>query len=168
MTGSGISVTRLLGLILVPAVIVGLMLWGLWNPTERLGTVRAAVVNLDEPVDIDGQLTPLGRVLAAELIGNDTEENFEWILTDEADAARGLDSGAYITVGTIPETFSEAATSLGAGPATAEQARIHIATSERAMLLDAALATAVTETATRLINEQLGSAVITNIAMGMS
>ena len=68
LRGGRIRWTTLLGLLLVPLTVAGLFLWGLWNPTERLGTVTAAVVNLDEPVEVDGQLVPLGRVLAAELI----------------------------------------------------------------------------------------------------
>lgn len=164
----GLSVTRALGLVLVPVVTVGVFLWGLWNPVERLGTVRAAVVNLDEPVDVDGQLTPLGRVLAAELIGDDSNENFAWVLTDEEDARAGLDDGRYITVVTIPENFSAAATSMSGGPAEAEQAHITIDTSERAKLLDAALASAVTETAMRMLSEQLGSAVVSNVVVGMT
>lgn len=59
-----------LGLLVVPLTIAGLLVWGLWNPGERLHTVTAAIVNLDEPVELDGQLLPLGRVLAAELVGD--------------------------------------------------------------------------------------------------
>ncbi len=52
------------GLALVPLVIGGLLTWALWNPTQRLDRITAAVVNLDEPVTIDGQMVPLGRQLA--------------------------------------------------------------------------------------------------------
>ena len=68
------------------------------NPTERLDTVTAAVVNLDEPVKVDGQLVPLGRVLAAELIDGDAETNFTWQLTDEDDAAAGPVSYTHLDV----------------------------------------------------------------------
>ena len=36
----------------VPLTAAGVLLWGLWNPTERLDTVTSAVVNLDEPVTV--------------------------------------------------------------------------------------------------------------------
>ncbi|MGO3679600.1 MAG: hypothetical protein ACTJF6_10925, partial [Microbacteriaceae bacterium] len=71
----GMSMTRALGFMLVPLVIAGLFIWGLWDPTTRMNHVTAAVVNNDEPVEVDGQLTPLGRVLAAELIGATESEN---------------------------------------------------------------------------------------------
>lgn len=164
----GMPVTRALGLVLVPAIIAGVFLWGLWDPTSRLETVSAAVVNNDEPVEIDGQLTPLGRVLAAELIGSEDVENFTWELTNDEGASEGLATGEYVTVVTIPEDFSAAATSLSAGPADAVQATITIETSERAQLLDAALSQAVTQTAARVLNTQLGEAFVGNVFVGFA
>ncbi|MCB2176678.1 MAG: hypothetical protein KQH57_12765 [Actinomycetales bacterium] len=58
----------LVGLILVPLVVGGLMTWALWDPTQRLDRITAAVVNLDEPVTVNGQTVPLGRQLAAALV----------------------------------------------------------------------------------------------------
>lgn len=159
-----------LGILLVPLTIAGLFIWGLWSPTERLRTVEAAVVNLDVPVEIDGQLTPLGRVFAGALVGDSTvaddETNFTWHLTNAEDAAEGLDEGRYSTVVTIPENFSAAATS-GGDPDTAEQATIDIATSDRGRLIDSALSNVVTSTATRVLNEQLGTAFIDQVFVGM-
>ncbi len=40
--------TTVVGIMLVPLTIAGVLLWGLWNPNERLEHVTAAVVNLDE------------------------------------------------------------------------------------------------------------------------
>ncbi|WP_449276850.1 YhgE/Pip domain-containing protein [Leucobacter sp. GX24907] len=193
-----------LGLVLVPLTVAGVLLWGLWNPEERLETVTAAVVNLDEPVEVDGQTVPLGRVLAAELIdgGSDDEAesgdadgdagvgasgdlasgggseddaeddgsrtNFDWVLTDADDAAAGLDDGRYASVVTIPENFSSAATSLSDGPESAERANIDVATSDRGRLLDPALSGIVTQTATTVLNQQLGSQFVGNIFVGMT
>lgn len=167
-SGRAMNWRTVVGLVLVPLTVAGLMLWGLWKPQDRLSEVTAAVVNLDEPVEVDGQTVPLGRVLAAELIGDDTDENFEWVLTDEDDAANGLDEGRYATVITIPENFSSAATSLSDGPDEAEQATVDIATSERGRLLDTALSGIVTQTATNVLNQQLGEQFVGNIFVGMS
>lgn len=164
----GMSLTRALGLMLVPLVIAGLFVWGLWDPTTRMNHVTAAVVNNDEPVEIDGQLTPLGRVFAAELIGATESENFSWQLTDDAGAAEGLASGKYVTVVTIPKNFSAAATSLADGPEGATQATLTVETSERAKLLDAALSAAVTQTATEVLNTQLGEAFVGNVFVGFA
>lgn len=160
----------LLGLVLVPVTIAGVFLWGLWNPEDRLDTMTAAVVNLDKSVEVDGQIVPLGRVLAGELIGgdDDPDESFDWILTDEADAVNGLDDGRYTTVVTIPENFSAAATSLSKGPVEAEQANIDIATTDQGRLLDAALSGIVTQTAIGVLNEQLGSQFVGNVFVGFN
>ena len=173
--------TTLLGLVLVPLTVAGLLLWGLWNPTDRLDSVTAAVVNHDEPVEVDGQTVPLGRVLAGELIGapsasssspgegsDDERTNFTWVLTDEDDAEQGLDDGRYATVVTIPENFSAAATSLSSGPDDAEQAHIDIAESDRGRLIDTALSGIVTQTATSVLNQQLGSQFVGSVFVGMN
>ena len=56
----------LVGLVLVPILVAGGFLLAGVNASNRLHTVQAAVVNLDEPVTIDGQYTPLGRQLTAQ------------------------------------------------------------------------------------------------------
>lgn len=179
LRGGRIRWTTLLGLLLVPLTVAGLFLWGLWNPTERLGSVTAAVVNLDEPVEVDGQLVPLGRVLAAELIGGSERserstdagaerQNFTWVLTDAADAKAGLDDGRFATVITIPKNFSAAATSLSDGPSGARTATIEVAESDRGRLLDTALSGIVTQTATRVLNQQLGEQFVGSVFVGMT
>lgn len=163
--------STVLGVILVPLTIAGVLLWGLWNPQDRLESVPAAVVNLDEPAEIDGQPVPLGRLLAGELIGDasgEDEQNFTWQLTDEDDAAAGLDDGRYATVVTIPENFSTAATSLSTDPEQPEQARITVDSSERGRLIDNALTNVVTETATSLLNQQLGEQFVGGVFVGMN
>lgn len=172
--GRPVTWRTLVGLLLVPVVAAGVLLWGLWNPTERLDTMTAAVVNLDEPVTMDGQMVPLGRVLAAELIGeepapgSDRAMNFTWLLTDEDDAAAGLDDGRYATVITIPKNFSSAATSMSRGADEAERATIEVQTSDRGRLLDPALSGIVSSTATSVLNAQLGAQYVGNVFVGMT
>lgn len=170
-SGRAVNWRTVVGLVLVPLTAAGVLLWGLWNPTERLDSVTAAVVNLDEPVTIDGQMVPMGRVLAAELIDGDADTNFTWVLTDEDDAALGLTDGRYSTVVTIPENFSATATSTSdaaTGSGTAKRATIDIETSERGRLLDTALSGIVTSTATSVLNEQLGSQFVGGVFVGMT
>ena len=158
----------ILGLLLVPLTAAGVLLWGLWNPTDRLETVTAAVVNLDEPVTVDGQMVPLGRVLAGELIDGEAETNFSWQLTDEEDAEKGLKDGRYATVVTIPENFSAAATSASKDVKKAQKATIDIQTSDRGRLLDSALSNIVTSTATSVLNAQLGEQFVGGVFVGMN
>ena len=68
-----VSWLTLLGIVLVPLAIGGLLVWALWNPTDRLDQITAAVVNEDTPVEINGQTVPLGRQLAAGLVTGGTE-----------------------------------------------------------------------------------------------
>jgi len=59
------------GLVLVPLVVGGLLTWALWKPTERLDRMQAAIVNLDQAVEVDGQTVLLGRQLASALVTPD-------------------------------------------------------------------------------------------------
>ncbi|NLA64472.1 MAG: YhgE/Pip domain-containing protein [Leucobacter sp.] len=169
---SAVKWRTIIGLALVPITAAGVLLWGLWSPTDRLDTVTAAVVNLDEPIELDGQTVPLGRVLAAELIAGDADTNFTWLLTDEGDASGGLDEGRYAAVVTIPENFSAAATSMSqiadSGANRVRTASIDIATSERGRLLDSVLSNTVIATATSVLNQQLGSQFVGGVFVGMT
>lgn len=160
--------TTILGIVLVPIVAAGILLWGLWNPTERLDTMTAAVVNNDKPVKIGEQTVPLGRVLAGELIDGDADTNFTWELTDESDAKDGLKDGRYTSVVTIPENFSAAATSTSGGADKAKAAHIDISESDQGRLVDSALSGIVTQTATGVMNEQLGEQFVGNVYVGFA
>lgn len=70
----------------------------------------AAVVNNDEPVEVDGTLAPMGRQLTAELV--ELDGPFEWEITTSDRAAAGLISGHYAAAVIIPEEFSADVTSL--------------------------------------------------------
>lgn len=155
------------GILLVPITIGGLLVWALWNPTDRLHDVKAAVVNLDTPVTVNGQTVPLGRQLAAGLLDS-KNENFTWVLTDQKDADQGVSSGEYVSVVTIPKNFSKAATSIAGTPGDARQATIDVRTSPQAKLVDPAISQAVTTTATSVLNKQLTSTYIANVYVGFN
>ncbi|TDQ03379.1 MULTISPECIES: YhgE/Pip family protein [unclassified Leifsonia] len=157
----------IVGLMLVPITIGGLLVWALWNPTERLHDVKAAVVNLDQPVTVNGQTVPLGRQLSAGLLDS-KNDNFTWVLTDKKDADKGIDSGEYVSVVTIPENFSKAATSTAGAAADATQATIDVRTSPDSKLVDPAISQAVTTTATSVLNKQLTSTYIENVYVGFN
>lgn len=162
------------GLVLVPLLIGGLLVWSLWQPDERLDRIQAAVVNQDEPVEVQDQTVPLGRQLAAALVTAGGAEatagasgsNFTWVVTSADDAAAGLGDGRYATVVTIPADFSAAATSSGTDPANARRATIDIATSERSRPVDAAVSQVVTSTAVRVLSSQLTTTYLENLFVG--
>ena len=157
----------IVGLVLVPLVIGGLLVWALWNPTERLGDVKAAVVNLDQPVTVNGQVVPLGRQMAAGLLGA-KNDNFTWVLTDQKDADAGIADGSYVAVVTIPKNFSKAATSTAGTDGAARQATIDVRTSQKSKLVDPAISQAVTTTATGVLNKQLTTTYLENVYVGFN
>ncbi|MFE4952330.1 YhgE/Pip domain-containing protein [Leifsonia sp. NPDC056665] len=157
----------IVGIVLVPLVIGGLLVWALWNPTDRLGEVKAAVVNLDQPVTVNGQVVPLGRQMAAGLLGA-KNENFTWVLTDQKDASAGVADGGYVAVVTIPKNFSKAATSTAGTSGAATQATIDVRTSQKSKLVDPAISQAVTTTATGVLNKQLTTTYLENVYVGFN
>jgi len=186
----------ILGIILVPLVVAGILIWSLWNPAERLDQVNAAIVNNDAPVTINGQIVPLGRQLSAGLVGGvdtastassgtgassasasasastssrtDSSFNYNWVITDAADAKKGLASGRFTAVVTIPKNFSASATSFSGAPADATQATIDVATSDKSRLVDDAISQVITTTAAGLVGNQLTTSYLKNIYVGFN
>jgi putative membrane protein len=119
----------LVGVLLVPIMLAAGFLAATWNSSSRWHKIDAAVVNLDEPVKINGQTVPLGRQLAGGLVkGGDgdsrkADQNFAWVLTDSEDAGDGLADGRYAAVVTIPKDFSARATSYSTTTATRRSRR---------------------------------------------
>ncbi|OIQ77904.1 hypothetical protein GALL_403960 [mine drainage metagenome] len=197
-SGGRVTWFTVLGLVLVPLTVGGLLTWALWQPTQRLSRMDAAVVNLDTPVKVNGQTVPLGRQLAGGLVtstgatssrasstaspsaspsasptssvanvsGSDASTNFTWVITDASDAAAGLADGRYATVVTIPSNFSAAATSTATDPTHPTRATIGIAMSDRARIVDTAVAQAVTSTAVRVLGQQLTTTYLQNVFVG--
>lgn len=162
-------ILTLAALIFVPLIVVGTLMWGLWNPTDRLDNVTAAIVNNDEPVTINGQLTPLGRLLTAGLVdGADGASNYNWEITDTAEAKKGLESGKYVAAVTIPKNFSKVATSLFSDASNPQQAIIDVTSSDKTRLVDDAITTAITSTAVNMLNQQLSASYIENVLIGFS
>lgn len=159
----------IIGLLLVPFMIAGLLVWALWNPADRLGTVKAAIVNNDEPVTLNDQVVPLGRQLGAGLVDSEGENtNYSWIVTDEDGAAEGLEDGTYAAVVTIPENFSKAATSTAGDPEDAEKAVIDVTTSDDSKLIDDAISQVITTTAANVLGTELTSSYLDNVFLGFN
>ncbi|MFB7800502.1 YhgE/Pip family protein [Isoptericola sp. NPDC056134] len=173
---------RIAAVALLPIMVLGLLLAALWNPQDRLDQVPAAIVNLDEPVEVQGQTVPLGRQLASGLVsGGETAEgakaaqpaedatNFDWTITDEESAADGLANGTYAAVVTIPEDFSAAATSYGNDdPSEARQATIDVSTPPGGRVADDALARVVAATATSVMSSTLTETYVDNVLVGFN
>lgn len=164
----------ILGILLLPAAIGGILVSSLYNPTERLDAMTAAIVNLDEPVEIDGQTAPLGRQLAAGLVegSDELDSNLTWVISNEDDAAEGLKNGDYQAVITIPENFSAAATSAGTaiseGGGDAEKATIEVSTPDDGLVADDLITGQIADVAASTLGTTLSQATTENILVGFT
>lgn len=159
----------LVGVLLLPVVIGGILVAALYNPAERLDSLTAAVVNDDEAVTIDGQPVPLGRQLTAGLVegSDELDSNLTWTISNADDAASGLADGTYAAVITIPENFSAAATSTQPGQ-TPEQATIEIATPPDSLVVDDAITAQIASAAASAMGAQLSTIYLENVFLGFT
>jgi len=159
----------LVGVLLLPVVIGGILVAALYNPVERLDGLNAAIVNEDEPVTIDGQLAPLGRQLTAGLVEGSDElaSNLTWTITGASDAAAGLADGTYAAVVTIPGNFSAAVTSTQPGE-TPERATIEVQTPPDSLIVDDAITAQVTTAAASLMGSEVSKVYLENVFLGFT
>ncbi|HWD04157.1 MAG TPA: YhgE/Pip family protein [Kribbella sp.] len=156
------------GLIAVPLIIMGLLTWAFWTPDTNHGTAKAAVVNTDEPVQVNGQTIPLGRQLAGDLTHSE-DSAYTWVLTDADDAAAGLADGSYAATVTIPKDFSARATSAATGkPLDARQAQLKVQTSDAAGVTDPGLADHIAQATQRTLNQQIVQTYLDNVYIGFT
>jgi len=160
----------MLGLILVPLLVAGGFLWATWNSSTRLDRVQAAIVNNDEGVTLNKQFVPLGRQLAGGLVkGEDGSDNFDWVLTDDADAKSGLEAGTYAAVVTIPADFSKQATSFSKSETSdIAPATLDVQTSQIRGIADGVVAEFITAAATNAMNTELTKQYLDNIYIGFN
>jgi putative membrane protein len=159
----------IIGVVLLPVVIGGILVAALYNPVERLDAMSAAIVNEDEPVTIDDQLVPLGRQLTAGLVegSDDVPSNLDWTISNAEDAADGLADGTYAAVITIPSNFSAAATSTAPG-GKPDQATIEVETAPDALIVDDAITAQVTQAAASVMGQQLSQVYLENVFLGFT
>ena len=98
-----IPIIALLFLLLVPTLYGALYLWSNWDPYGKLDQVPVAVVNLDQPVDVNGKTVDAGNRMVSEL---QADPIFDWQFVSEEEAAQGLADGSYYLTVIIPADFS--------------------------------------------------------------
>ena len=162
----------IIGVLLLPAIIGGILVAALQNPTARLDAMTAAVVNLDKPVTIDGQYTPLGRQLAAGLVdgSDEMDSNLTWVISNEDDAAEGMADGRYQAIVTIPKTFSadatSSATALQGGADDPQQAQITVTTAPDGRVADGVITQQIASVAASTMGTMLSEATVGNVLVG--
>ncbi|MFE6735586.1 YhgE/Pip family protein [Microbacterium sp. NPDC057650] len=159
----------IVGVLLLPVVIGGLLVAALQNPTQNLDRMTAAIVNLDEPVTVGDQYTPLGRELASGLVegSDEVDSNLTWVISNKDDAADGLSDGTYQAVVTIPKDFSKNATSGGQaiadGGGSAQQAQIQVTTPQDARVADDLITSQISSVAASSMSSMLSEATLSNV-----
>lgn len=155
------------GLVTLPVLVMTLFIWAFWSPQTNHGAAKAAVVNDDQPVSVDGKLVPLGRELAADL--THTQAAYTWFLTDADDARDGLARGDYGAVVTIPKNFSARATSsAGTNPMEAGQAELRVQTSNATGVADPLISTQIAQAVLRTLNQQIVQTYLENVYLSLS
>lgn len=158
---------------IVPLLYGALYIWANLDPTGNLDHVRAAIVNEDQIVETTGpdgttQPVAVGRLLAADLIGDDDASNYDWVLTDAEDASAGLASGEYKAVLTIPENLSAAATSTSGDPAQAVQGQLDLRTNDGVNYINGTIAERILDAARTALNAQVTETYLDNVYLGFS
>lgn len=96
-------------IIAIPAIYTTLFLGSMWDPYGKIDELPVAVVNLDEPVEYEGETLNVGQKLVDKL---KEDGSLCFNFTDADQAERGLKNGTYYMVITVPKNFSENATTL--------------------------------------------------------
>ena len=155
------------GLVILPVLVMGLFIWAFWSPETNHGAAKAAVVNNDKPVTVNGQIVPLGRELAGNL--THTTAAYTWVLTDADDARDGLARGDYGAVVTVPENFSAKATSTaGDNPSQAGQAELRVQTSNATGVADPLISTQIAQVVLQTLNQQIVETYLENVYLSFS
>lgn len=170
---SRITRAAVLAVAIVPLFYGALYIWANLDPTGRLDNVQAAVVNEDEMIEVagqDGEKQPVavGRELAANLIGDDSRNNYDWLLTDAADARAGLADGTYKAVLTIPKDLSKAATSTSGDPSAAVQGRLDLKTNDAVNFVNGQVADRILDAAKSSLNAQVTETYLGNLYLGFT
>lgn len=170
---SRITRAAVVAVAIVPLFYGALYIWANLDPTGRLDQVQAAVVNEDELIEVEGrdgeeQPVAVGRELAANLIGDDSRNNYDWLLTDAADARAGLADGTYKAVLTIPKDLSKAATSTSGDPSAAVQGRLDLKTNDAVNFVNGQIADRILDAAKSSLNAQVSETYLDNLYLGFT
>ncbi len=99
----------LIAIIAIPTIYTTLFLGSMWDPYGNLDKLPVAIVNNDQPAEYHGKTMKIGESLTDHL-KEDSSLAFNFV--DAETAAQGLKNGTFYMVITIPEDFSQKATTL--------------------------------------------------------
>lgn len=94
---------------LIPALYNLIFLGALWDPYGNVDQLPVAVVNQDEAVEFQGETLEIGNQLVDNL---KESQSLDFHFVPKAEADEGISNGDYYLKITIPENFSQHATTL--------------------------------------------------------
>lgn len=139
-----------IAIVLLPLLYGTVYLAAFWNPYDSLSTLPVALVNNDKPAEANGKTIDAGAQLEQTLIDGN---NFDWTVTDRAQADKGMSEGRYYFELIIPENFSAAIASLGT--TNPQQAQLQLITDNANNYI------------TSLIAEQAGARIAAGVAQNV-
>lgn len=102
-------VVVLIAIVLVPSIYAVGFLKSMWDPYSRIKNLPVAVINEDQSCKYQGKMLSVGSDLSKNLRASSA---MKFSFPSKKAAKQGLASGKYYMVMTIPEKFSENATTL--------------------------------------------------------
>lgn len=99
----------MIAIVAIPTIYTTLFLGSMWDPYGSVEHLPVAVVNLDQPVTVDGTTYEVGQSLVDNL---KEEASLDFHFVGQKEAQEGLEDGAYYMVITIPQDFSQRASSI--------------------------------------------------------
>lgn len=164
LTRNTVTIVTIVGLIVIPSIFSWYNILACWNVFDNTGNLKVAVANVDE--GYTGDLLPVevnvGEEVVSALRAND---QLEWVITDEADALDGAQSGRYYAAVVIPPSFSRDMMSFSTSDA--EQATINYYTNEKKN----AIAPKVTDQGADRVSSQVNQVfteTLAKVALGLS
>lgn len=98
-----------IAIMIIPTIYTTIFLGSMWDPYGEIDKLPVAIVNNDKSVVYEDKTMDVGK----ELVDNLKENNsLDFNFVDNDVAKSGLENGTYYMVVTIPEDFSENATTL--------------------------------------------------------
>ena len=160
----------LLAVIIIPSLYAGGLTWANYDPTGRIDTVPAAIVNEDQPAQpSEGDQLNLGADITDELLSNNSTSNFNWRVMEADTASKALEDGEIMAVLTIPSDFSANVVSVSDNdPAAARKAQLDIATNDGSNLIAGNIANVLGTSVADRLKEQVTDEYLQNIYAGFT
>ncbi|AEE46400.1 YhgE/Pip domain-containing protein [Cellulomonas fimi] len=150
-------------MIVVPLLYGVLYLWAFWNPTGHLDRIPVALVDADAGAVRDGTPVDAGGDLVERLVD---EKRLDWVVTDAADAAAGVDEGRYYFAVTIPADFS--ADLVSAGGDAPRSARIDVTYDDANSFLVTSLGRTAMERIRAAVSATAGEQAVDAVLVGLT